>query len=178
MKISGGTTLGNCATGSPTIVTRPTMTMMETFLNDPQRAATLADAHWLDVNFVLRFHDGDLIAALQFINCALRDQQRATGDVEFYPNAPELTRAEGIIWIWKQRCHSEGSGGRADLSNGCVNLALDRIGGSIGEDQFNFQFSEAFVPVALGGEQFCEVDIGLLGDVVVHLDRIHRRDGG
>src|SRR6185436_10001036 len=28
MKISGGTTLGNCATGSPTMVTSPTMTMM------------------------------------------------------------------------------------------------------------------------------------------------------
>src|SRR6266436_3507170 len=28
MKISGGTTLGNCATGSPSSVTRPTMTMM------------------------------------------------------------------------------------------------------------------------------------------------------
>src|SRR6266566_6970080 len=28
MKISGGTTFGNCATGSPTRVTRPTMTMM------------------------------------------------------------------------------------------------------------------------------------------------------
>src|SRR5438552_15804221 len=28
MKISGGTTFGNCATGNPTRVTRPTMTMM------------------------------------------------------------------------------------------------------------------------------------------------------
>src|SRR6267378_2640648 len=28
MKISGGTTLGNCAMGSPTIVTSPTMTMI------------------------------------------------------------------------------------------------------------------------------------------------------
>src|SRR5439155_20806489 len=28
MKISGGTTFGNCATGSPTSVTRPTITMM------------------------------------------------------------------------------------------------------------------------------------------------------
>src|SRR5262245_43321340 len=28
MKISGGTTFGNCATGSPVMVTRPTMTMI------------------------------------------------------------------------------------------------------------------------------------------------------
>src|SRR5689334_2827253 len=28
MKISGGTTFGNCATGSPAIVTSPTITMM------------------------------------------------------------------------------------------------------------------------------------------------------
>src|SRR5439155_4069587 len=37
---------------------------LETFLDDPHCAAPLARAHRLDMNFIVRVHDGDLIAAL------------------------------------------------------------------------------------------------------------------
>src|SRR5207247_4717332 len=66
---------------------------MEPLLNDPQRAAPLADAHRLDVDFVLRFHDGDLIAALSFGNRALSDQHRAAHEVAVTPNAAQRPRA-------------------------------------------------------------------------------------
>ena len=48
---------------------------VQTIFNDPKIAASVPHAHRLNVDFVVRVHDGNLVSALQFRDCALRHEQ-------------------------------------------------------------------------------------------------------
>src|SRR5205814_9561585 len=110
-------------------------------------------------------HDGYLIGALQFRDRFLRDEQCAIGEIEFDPNAPELSRTKSIVGIWEQRRDPQRSGSGTDLPISRINLPLERIDCAIRQDQINFQLAKAFVTIALRLEELREVDIGLFGDI-------------
>src|ERR1043165_4895689 len=92
-------------------------------------------------------------------------------------DASELSRAQSVIWIREQCRDSERSCRRTHLAIGGVNLALERIEPAIGENELNLQLAQPFIAVALSQKKSREIDVRLLGNVKVNLDRIHGRNG-
>src|SRR5580700_6310959 len=91
MKISGGTTLGNCAIGSPNNVTRPTMTMMIEI--------TMATMGRLMKNFDMR-----LVFLLrghrfggQFMGCIPRVYQRSLANLLDALHDDALSRLQPLL---------------------------------------------------------------------------------
>src|SRR5262245_29534856 len=91
-------------------------------------------------------------------------------------DATELSGTQDVIWIREKRRYPQRSSGRTHLSIGGVDFALEWISAAIGEDKLNLQLTQALIAVALGLKKPREIDVGLFGDVKVHLDRIDGRD--
>ena len=120
----------------------------KSLFDDPQIAAPLAHLHRLDMDLVVRVHHRHLVAALQFGNGALRHEQRVVLQIELHPHAREFPGTKRIVRIGKEGLHSQRAGGLADLPVRRVNFAFERIDRAVGEDQFDLQLLEPFVPVA------------------------------
>src|SRR5215475_272735 len=85
--------------GAPDDYTFP---RVQSLIDDPHRAHALADLDGSDIDLVLAVHDGDLIAALQLADGALRHEQcplLAPGHGA-YPAI--LARAQYIAGVWEQ----------------------------------------------------------------------------
>ena len=81
-----------------------TLAGLQPFLDDPECSASFPHPYRLNVDFIVRINDRHLIAPLQFRHGLLGHEQRTGRKVEFYTDAPELTRPKRRIGIRKKRC--------------------------------------------------------------------------
>ncbi len=112
---------------------------LESLRNDPLIADTVADLDRLDVDLVVALHDRDLIAALQLRDCPLRYQQRALLNADNRANFAVPAGTENVSRIGEQPGDSNGPGTFIYLAVGKKECARMRIGGAIGQNQFEAQ---------------------------------------
>src|SRR5918998_6453318 len=72
---------------------------LQALLDDPHRLDALADLDGAEADLVVAAHDGDLIAALQLRDGALRDEERLLPHAGHGAHAAVLTRAQSVPGI-------------------------------------------------------------------------------
>src|SRR5207245_2523385 len=128
-------------------------------LNDPQRAHALADLDGAEVDLVLAVHDGDLVAALQLGDGALRHEQRALPLAGHRAHAAILARTQYSSGVREQSGQPDRTRLRIHLAVRDEELAFMRIRGPV--DQYQLQFEALLCRATLcdGGIPPDEVEI-------------------
>ena len=105
---------------------------MHALLDDPQRAHALTDLDGAEVDLVLAVHDGDLVAALQLGDGALRHEERALSLAGHRPHPAILARAQHIAGVREQAGRPDRPRLHIHLAVRDEELAFLRIGRAIG----------------------------------------------
>ena len=103
-----------------------------------------AHLHRLDVHLIVRPHHRHLVRPLELRHGALRHEERARFHLGKHANPRELSRAQNISGIRKQRRDPERAGPHIDLVVFGEQLTGVRIRGAVRQDQFEAQLFLVF----------------------------------
>src|ERR1700722_6150147 len=110
-----------------------TLARFNAFTHNPVVTACFAEPHGANAHFVAGVDYRDQAAALEFHHGTLRDKQGSRlNSGSTYP--PVLARPQAIPGVWEQSHDADGASPYVHLAVCKRKLALERIGGAIGQN--------------------------------------------
>src|SRR5262249_11394150 len=126
----------------------------------------------------LAVYDGNLIAALQFRDCTLRNGQCAVLEPDDCTDSPIATGAQNVPWIGKQSGKANCAGAFIDLAVGKIKGPDVGIGRAVSQNQLEGQIPGGLLPAASGREPPPPLQILRFTGGKKNLDRVNRGNGG
>ena len=137
----------------------------------------VANLDGADGDCVVGVHDCDLVVALEFGYGALRDNDGVLLGANYGANFSVATGAQDVGGIIKESGDADGSGAFVNLAIGKVEHAFERIGGTIGENQLEFEIFVGFDASFFCGEALAPGEILRLADGEIDLYGIDSGNG-
>src|ERR1700756_1052008 len=107
--------------------------------DDPSVINPVAHSDRSNVNFIVGANHSNLVAALQFRHCALRNQQRPRLRPDDSADFGIAAGSQNIVWIGKEPGDSNRTGGLVHLAIGKIKLSLVGIRGAARQNQLKPQ---------------------------------------
>jgi|GEM_PF-5212181 hypothetical protein len=149
--------------------------------HDLHRGIGRADLHDAQVDLAVAADHGNLRFALKVVDRALRDEQRIVDPLRHTAHAGELTGTQQVARVGKLCFQLEGTGVLADRIVHRHEAAGMRVDRAVSEENLQaksalFLISDQFLRIAV--VRIDVVQILVVADVKIRLDRIDHRDAG
>src|SRR2546426_10348330 len=151
-------------------------TRLQPFLNNPHVSREVTHLHGPDTYLVVCAHNGHLIAALEFRDRALRNEQCPFSNIGRSADSAVPTGAQNIFRVGESSGYSNGASALIHLAIREVNEPFMGIGIPVGQNQLERQYLPLSYTTGFCWETAVPIKPFLLAGGEIHLDRIDRRN--